>query len=657
MRTQDIHSTPGDPAGPGVFGDTDGPVEDPTPSRIGQYLLQGELGHGGMGVVFRALHERLKRSVALKVMPPERMNDARAVARFQQEMEVIARLDHPNVVRALDAGFLDGLHFLVMELVEGADLSRITKLKGALPVPDACEMVRQAALGLQHAHENGLVHRDIKPSNLLLDRSGVLKVVDLGIARLAERDSGDRTLTGKGEIIGTVEYMAPEQGNASGVVDIRSDLYSLGCTLYKLLTGVSPFGGPEYGSDQQRLVAHALSPVPPIAERRPDLPEGLEVVLSRLLSKEPAGRPSTPAEVASLLAPFAAGNDLPRLAASVQKAASHADVTMSPSGWWAKPEPTFVASTRPGGTNHPGRSSETDGDEARARRAGVPSRGELRGSSVDAPTQEVTFRLGTGRKSGIGTRGVPIGPGSGRLLSFVALLTVGFVLGAVWVTRPSLRSGSSPTPKPGVPFSLLQTRPTALLLPDTPGNSQWRYEEAERSLQVNGVEYAVFRLGDSRDARKYSFGVTIDQPRWTGDIGIVFGWHLSRSGDQDCYRYQTIQIMGSRDRPDIFSIERTVEAVMIPSDAVQGQALRSSFIPRPSPGGHRLSITVAGSKLESVRWDGEEITALIDPLADGHGLVDADYRGLFGVVNGSNASVFRDASYLLHEVTVPDPTR
>jgi hypothetical protein len=196
-----------------------------------------------------------------------------------------------------------------------------------------------------------------------------------------------------------------------------------------------------------------------------------------------------------------------------------------------------------------------------------------------------------------------------------------------------------------------------LRLPDAPGNSHWRYDEVERSLQVYGEEYAIFRLGDSRNARRYSFGVTVEQPHWTGNIGIVFGWHLARTGDRDCYRYQSIQIMGARDRPDAFRIERTLEAVMIPSDAVQGQTLRSCVVPRPSPGGHRLSVTVSENGLESVRWDGEEIPALVDPLEDGHSLGDADYRGLFGVVSGSDASFFREASYLRHVEPVLDPAK
>src|SRR5262249_36648202 len=159
-----------------------------TPSTLGQYQLLEKIGQGGMGTVYRALHPRLKKGVAVKVLSPSRTGDARAVARFQREMEAVGQLEDPHIVRATDAGEADGVHFLVMELIDGTDLSHLVRRRGPLDVADACELIRQAALGLQHAHEHGLVHRDVKPSNLLLSVRGELKVLDLGLALLSRND-------------------------------------------------------------------------------------------------------------------------------------------------------------------------------------------------------------------------------------------------------------------------------------------------------------------------------------------------------------------------------------------------------------------------------------------------------------------------------------
>ena len=187
-------------------------------------------------------------------------------------MEAIGRLNHNNIVRATDAGEADGVHYLVMELIDGIDLARLVRLAGPLPVAAACELVRQAAVGLQYAHENGLVHRDIKPSNLLLSVNGELKISDLGLALLNrdERASGELTVTG--QVMGTADYMAPEQWEDSHAVDIRADLYSLGCTLYTLLAGRPPFAGPKHRSALRKMAAHAKELVPPITDHRADVP-------------------------------------------------------------------------------------------------------------------------------------------------------------------------------------------------------------------------------------------------------------------------------------------------------------------------------------------------------------------------------------------------
>ena len=233
-------------------------------------------------------------------------------------MEAVGKLDHPHIIRATDAGEADGRHFLVLEYVEGMDLGRVVNLCQPLSIADACELCRQAALGLQYIYEHGLVHRDIKPSNLWLTTAGEVKILDLGLACL-QASLDDEEMTGSpARIVGTADYMAPEQTHNPNQVDIRADLYSLGCTLYKLLTGKAPFTGPTYVSAVKKLLAHAQASVPPIRDHRSDTEDGLAALVDRLLAKSPRDRFAVPADVVAALEPFTAGADLRRLSATAR---------------------------------------------------------------------------------------------------------------------------------------------------------------------------------------------------------------------------------------------------------------------------------------------------------------------------------------------------
>ncbi len=274
---------------------------------LDQYVLLDKLGEGGMGAVFRARQLRIKRDVALKVIRRDALKAKGAVERFQREAEVAAKLSHPNIVTIHDANEVNGTHFLVMEFIEGTDLARLVETQGPLPAALACECIRQAALGLQHAHEKGLVHRDIKPHNLMRTADGLVKVMDLGLARtaLAARETAaSQHLTGTGTLMGTADYLAPEQIRDARSVDIRADIYSLGCSLYHLLTGEPPFGG---GTIENKIAGHLFLEPRAIAEARPDVPAPLAAVLRKMLAKAVEQRYQTPAEVAQALAPFAEG--------------------------------------------------------------------------------------------------------------------------------------------------------------------------------------------------------------------------------------------------------------------------------------------------------------------------------------------------------------
>lgn len=292
--------------------------EDFPPTQLGVYHLLGKFGHGGMGRVYKAWHSRLKRQVALKFPSLDCILDSAALARFHREIELIGKLDHPNIVRATDAGEVDGIPFLVMELVDGLDLRRVQQLLGPLPVPDACAIAYQTLLGLEYLRQNGLVHRDIKPSNLMLTPAGEVKILDLGLGRYGEVNRGEE-LTATGLAMGTADYMAPEQRTDSHHVDIRADLYSLGCTLYKLLTGKLPseIGEPAASSAEWSSEGQTV-------------PTGLAAVLRRLLANDKTQRYATPAEAAEALRPFCAGANLATLLTRVSNADSEQRATHRP---------------------------------------------------------------------------------------------------------------------------------------------------------------------------------------------------------------------------------------------------------------------------------------------------------------------------------------
>jgi len=275
---------------------------------LGQYVLLEPIGQGGMGQVFKARHQRMKRLVAVKVIRKDLAIAPEDIRRFTKEIEAAAQLMHPNIVMAFDANEIDGTLFFVMEHVEGTDLAKLMKQNGTLSVAQACDYIRQAACGLAHAHERGLVHRDIKPSNLMLTTTNVVKLLDLGLARLQEAASNPGgQLTGTGAIMGTPDFMSPEQGRDSRNVDIRSDLYSLGCTLYCLLTRQVPFPG---GTFTEKLLKHNMEEPLPVHELRPDVPAEVAAIVRKLLAKDPDDRYQTPAALAAALAPFAANHSL-----------------------------------------------------------------------------------------------------------------------------------------------------------------------------------------------------------------------------------------------------------------------------------------------------------------------------------------------------------
>lgn len=261
--------------------------------RLGKYEIQKKLGQGGMGAVYLAVDTQLKRTVALKVLPKEKAKNPILVKRFHAEAQTAAALRHDNIIMVYEADHADGYDYMAMEFVDGVDAARLVETRGVLPVRRSIEIVRQVAEALDHAAKQGVVHRDIKPANLMIRRDGLVKLADMGLARIVD-DTIDTGITRVGTTVGTVDYMSPEQARDSKAADVRSDLYSLGCTWYFLLTGEPPF--PE-GALTNKLRAHAEKPPPDPRQLNTNVPESVVAVLNRMLAKQPKARYQTPAEL------------------------------------------------------------------------------------------------------------------------------------------------------------------------------------------------------------------------------------------------------------------------------------------------------------------------------------------------------------------------
>ncbi len=268
---------------------------------IGKYKVLERLGSGGMGSVFLCEHKLMRRRVAVKVLPTAKATDPSALERFYREARAVAALDHPNIVHAYDIDQDADLHFLVMEYVDGASLQEIIKKVGPMDPVRAAHYIYQSCLGLQHAHTAGLVHRDIKPGNVLVDRTGVVKILDMGLARFFNDEEDILTKKYDENVLGTADYLAPEQALDSHGVDIRADIYSLGATFYYVLTGRTPFSE---GTVAQKLIWHQTRQPKAIRSLRPEVPEGLVAIIDKMMAKDPAQRYQTPLEVAEALVPF-----------------------------------------------------------------------------------------------------------------------------------------------------------------------------------------------------------------------------------------------------------------------------------------------------------------------------------------------------------------
>jgi serine/threonine protein kinase len=279
---------------------------------FGPYKILERVGKGRMAGVYKAVHT-LGKLAAIKVLPPSKAKEPQFLARFQREARLAMQFNHPCVVRALQVGETDGLHFLVMEYLDGETLEQVLRRRGRLPVAEAVRVIYLALLGLQHIHEKGVIHRDLKPANLMLVGStptstwgAAVKVMDIGLGKALFDEGAAPTpkefgLTNEGSLLGTPDYMAPEQARSAQTADIRADIYSLGCILYQALVGRVPFPGNNL---VELLMRHATQAPQPLREQNPAVPEGLQRAVEGMMAKDPAARYPTPAHASQALQPF-----------------------------------------------------------------------------------------------------------------------------------------------------------------------------------------------------------------------------------------------------------------------------------------------------------------------------------------------------------------
>jgi serine/threonine protein kinase len=382
----------------------------------GKYLILERIGHGGSSAVFLANHVAIQRPVALKILPTNRADNREALARFYREARAAAMLDHPNIADIYDIHHADDMHFLVMEFVHGPDLEGLVQQIGPLSPGRAAAYIRQAASGLQHAHEAGLVHRDIKPGNLLVDRSGTVKILDLGLVRIFQSDDGLTRGQNFRYVLGTLDYQAPEQAVDSHNVDIRADIYGLGATLYFLLTGQPVF--PE-GTIAEKLSWHQQRQPRPIGDYRADVPAGLSAVADRMMAKSPSDRYQEPADIVAALAEWAQERAYPPSEAELPRLSKAARTLLD-----ARPRPS-----------HPGADSE-------ARR--LPSSG----IAAPTPAKRAAIAIDSGRRQADPVSNQPRFPRRGALIAaaVAAIAMVGTRINPFVAGSPEESSKSTPSP-------------------------------------------------------------------------------------------------------------------------------------------------------------------------------------------------------------------
>lgn len=561
-----------------------GPLR-PVPRQLGPYRLISLLGRGGMGMVFKASHTRLKRLVAVKVLPPSLTFDAGGAERLHREIEAAGAVRHPNVVYATDAGEDQGIVYLVMEYVEGIDLGQLVARRGALPIAAACEICRQVAVGLAHLHQRHLIHRDLKPTNLMLASDGTVKILDLGLARFLGAHRADEELTGDDHVLGTADYMSPEQASNPRDVDARSDIYSLGCTLFKLLAGRAPFGGDKYTSFGAKVLAHQQVTPPDLADLRPEVPPELAAALAKMLAKDQAARFQSATEVAHALAPWAANARLLELVPD--GFAETCD--RSPDGLFSdeSPPPQKPPSSAPA--------------------TAVPA-------PVTSP-QPAAYRWLRPR----------------IVASAVAALVVAAgLLGVRLLDRPAEYSEIA---WPG----------------GNRGKHSMIFDPVRGTLEAHSEAPQFIRAGTYQSGKaRIRMTIDQTSVGWRNDAGVLLGYHEISHNDEYAARAQIIkitrmdrQLEKSTPRLMVFREVTTFD----PRTGPQHDVRRAIDVPWPGRSPVQLEVALDNGQVVGIWWNGEKLESLTAPAGSAP-ILPVDTTGQVGLYNhGPRGSWFSELSF------------
>ncbi len=565
-----------------------------------------------MGIVLQVEHLHLKQFRAVKIIKFARHvgEHSSLIARFRREMQAIGALEHTHVVRAFDAGEHEGQFYLVMEYVDGLDLEQLARTLGPLSQADACELMRQAALGLVEIHAGGWVHRDIKPSNLLFSRRKVVKVADLGLARL--RESSDPVeVTPQGGFVGTPDYMAPEQWTAPQSADGRADLYSLGCCLYRLVTGEVLFPAPQFTSYPEKLLAHQRQPAP-------SLPGPLGDILQRLLAKDPATRFPDAASVVAALEPLAVGSNLEALWRRLHSPDGQADSSATTG--------TFTAVlTSPGRPVSP-----------------APVRRWLRWSMILVSMLAVIAAVFAAFQPGWFADPEPVETPEGSPLP----VRFGTPTPVPDPGEPSLLD-SLPV---GVSHNLVDQPPRELCWPRNDPNAVFTHQREHRQITARCNGMALLELGRTRSPN-FTLRVTLSQSRWEGGIGLFLGYNLGPKVGAVCQvtflELRTLQLAGASRRitptRGVIDLTRTGEGEMSgPTHCVAGISIP------PKEGTIKFKIVVERGLLKSVSINDLERPEYVKKTVFKNYL-DLPQTGSFGLYIRSSEGQFRDAEFERNE--------
>ncbi len=621
------------------------------PPQVSHYRLIRRLGRGGMGVVYEGVHLHLKRRVAIKLLLDAAQAGSGRLRRFEREMEAIGQLHHPHIVQAYDAGCDGDLYYLVMEYIDGCDLQAAVRTVGPLSVAAACACIHQAAQGLQYVHSHSCIHRDIKPSNLLVDGRGIVRVADLGLARLATAPT-QYGITLSGEVLGTVDYMSPEQARGEREVGPESDIYSLGCTLYYLLAGHAPFHGPQYDSLARKLFAHAEEPLPPLTDLRDDVPAELLALLAAMTAKEPSQRP-TAAEVARRVEPLADDEELPTLVHRVcehrQRREAQDAITRE------TPAVGVTGSTDQAVSTDQARSLSVDKTPWRWTRWTRALAAMTLGAAV------AIAAVAWWRANDEPARPEPAHqPGQRWPAAASAELSPQTQLPP---REPYFEELTADDLRPDVVYPLLNVQPQTLFWGNNP-LARVSFDPGLKQVTATNPDAGLLVFG-SAPRVGYTLQMDIFQNRWPAGVGVFFGLQPLEEPGPRGERQWKVQALYLQERiigPKLgeFPLEmiRTQWTIrLLPNgDAIFNAIdLRSVWLPSPGPRAQQLELTVGAKGLNAVRWGGNaEVARDLCHHEVNARFSEQDYCGGFGAYLFNSEGIFRNARIQFHApVAIP----